>query len=53
LFAQAAAQGFTLDPSTFPLEQLQRRFYAVAYQLTGETQWTDVVSVSSGGGKDQ
>jgi len=44
LFGKAAAQGFTLDPSSFPLEQLQQRFYAVAYQLTGQSQWTDLVS---------
>jgi TPR repeat protein len=51
LFAQAAAQGFAVDPATFPLEQLQRRFYAAAYKLTGETQWTDLVSKAAGGGQ--
>jgi len=50
LYAQAAAQGLALDPSSFPLEQLQKRFYAVAYQLTGLTQWSDMVSVAAGGG---
>jgi TPR repeat protein len=51
LLAQAAAQGFSLDPSTFPLEQLQRRFYAAAYKLTGEARWTDLVSRAAGGGQ--
>ena len=51
LLAQAAAQGFTEDPSTFPLEQLQQRFYAAAYKVTGQTHWVDLVSVASGGGQ--
>jgi TPR repeat protein len=50
LFAQAAAQGLCQDPGSFPLEQLQERFYAVAYQLTGQTQWVDTVSAKAGGG---
>jgi len=50
LFAQAAAQGVRQDPRSFPLEQLQERFYAVAYQLTGQTQWVDTVSAKAGGG---
>jgi len=49
LFAQAAAQGFALDPKKFPLQQLQERFYAVAYQLTGQTHWVDMVSTAAGG----
>ncbi len=51
LFAQAAAQGVTADPTTFPLEQLQRHFYGIAYQVTGQTQWTDLVSRAAGGGE--
>jgi hypothetical protein len=51
LFAAAAAQGFTRDSASFPLQQLQQRFYAVAYKLTGETQWVDLVSVPAGGGQ--
>jgi len=51
LLAKAAAQGLTADPSSFPLEQLQDRFYAVAYQLTGQTTWVDMVSVPAGGGE--
>jgi TPR repeat protein len=50
-FAKAAAQGLTADPSSFPLEQLQEHFYAIAYQLTGQTTWTDLVSAPSGGGQ--
>jgi TPR repeat protein len=49
LFAQAAAQGVTADPTTFPLQQLQRHFYDIAYQLTGTTEWVDVVSRAAGG----
>lgn len=51
LLAQAAAQGLKPDPSTLPLEQLQQRFYAAAYQLTGQTQWADMVSQPAGGGQ--
>jgi len=50
LFGQAAAQGFSRDPASFPLEQLQERFYAAALHLTGQTQWVDTVSASAGGG---
>jgi TPR repeat protein len=49
LYAQAAKQGFALDPASFPLQQLQDRFYAVAYQLTGQTHWVDMVSKAAGG----
>jgi TPR repeat protein len=49
LYAQAAAQGFALDPNSFPLQQLQERFYAAAYQVTGQNQWTDMVSRAAGG----
>jgi TPR repeat protein len=49
LYAQAAAQGFVLDPNTYPLQQLQERFYAVAYQVTGQSQWSDMVSKAAGG----
>jgi TPR repeat protein len=51
LFAQAAAQGVTADPASFPLAQLQTHFYEIAYQLTGETKWTDTVSIAAGGGQ--
>jgi TPR repeat protein len=51
LRAKAAAQGLTPDPASFPLEQLQDRFYAVAYKLTGQTSWVDMVSVPAGGGE--
>ena len=51
LLAQAAAQGLASGPSVFPLEQLQQRFYAVAYRLTGETTWVDTVSKAAGGGE--
>lgn len=51
LFAQAAAQGLTVDASTIPLQQLQERFYGVAYKLTGQTHWVDTVSISAGGGE--
>jgi TPR repeat protein len=50
-FAKAAAQGLTPDPNSFPLQQLQEHFYAIAYQLTGQTSWTDLVSAPSGGGQ--
>ena len=50
LFAAAAAQGFAQDPTSFPLQQLQQRFYAAAYKLTGRTQWADLVSIAAGGG---
>lgn len=49
LYAQAAAQGFGLDPNTYPLQQLQERFYAVAYQVTGQSHWVDMVSKAAGG----
>ena len=51
LFARAAAQGLTADPSVIPLQQLQVRFYAVAYRLTGQTIWVDTVSLPAGGGQ--
>jgi TPR repeat protein len=51
LFAAAAAQGLAQDPSSFPLQQLQQRFYAVADKLTGQTQWVDLVSAAAGGGQ--
>ena len=51
LFAQAAAQGVTADPASFPLAQLQKHFYAIAYQVTGQTQWVDTVSIPAGGGQ--
>ena len=51
LFAQAAAQGLSVDPTTFPLEQLQKRFYTVAYQVTGQSHWSDLVSIAAGGGQ--
>jgi TPR repeat protein len=50
-FAKAAAQGLTPDPNSFPLEQLQEHFYAIAYQITGQTAWTDLVSAPAGGGQ--
>ncbi len=49
--AKAAAQGLPADPSGFPLQQLQQRFYAVAFQLTGQTTWVDTVSEPAGGGQ--
>ena len=49
LFGQASAQGVTADPTTFPLEQLQRHFYGIAYNLTGTADWADVVSRAAGG----
>lgn len=51
LFAAAAAQGVKADPSTFPLQQLQEHFYSIAYKLTGQTHWVDLVSISAGGGQ--
>ena len=51
LLARAAAQGLAADPSSFPLQQLQQRFYAVAYRLTGQTAWVDMVSKPAGGGE--
>jgi TPR repeat protein len=51
LLARAAAQGLTADPSVIPLQQLQQRFYAVAYKVTGETTWVDLVSTPAGGGE--
>jgi TPR repeat protein len=50
LFTQAAAQGVTLDPATFPLQQLQSHFYGLAYKLTGQKEWVDDVSLPAGGG---
>jgi methylthioribose-1-phosphate isomerase len=49
--AKAAAQGFARDPTTFPLQQLQRRFYAFAFKITGQTEWADLVSHDAGGGQ--
>jgi len=49
LFGQAAAQGVVVDPTTFPLQQMQRHFYSIAFQLTGQTEWVDVVSRPAGG----
>jgi len=51
LSAKAAAQGFAPDPASFPLQQLQRRFYAAAYRLTGQSAWVDMVSQPAGGGQ--
>jgi len=51
LFAQAAAQGVAADPASFPLAQLQTHFYAIAYQITGQTYWADNVSIAAGGGQ--
>lgn len=51
LFAAAAAQGVKADPASFPLQQLQEHFYGIAYQLTGQTHWVDLVSVAAGGGQ--
>jgi TPR repeat protein len=51
LFAAAAAQGVKLDPSSFPLQQLQAHFYSIAYKLTGQTHWVDQVSIAAGGGQ--
>jgi TPR repeat protein len=49
LFAAAAAQGFAQDSASFPLQQLQDYFYAVAYKVTGQTHWVDLVSSAAGG----
>jgi len=51
LAAKAASLGLPANPSSFPLQQLQQRFYAVAYQLTGQTAWVDTVSAPAGGGQ--
>ena len=51
LFGRAAEQGLVADPSVIPLQQLQLRFYAVAYRLTGQTVWSDTVSLPAGGGQ--
>jgi TPR repeat protein len=51
LFAQAAAQGLVADPSSFPLQQMQHRFYAIAYKISGQTRWVDLVSRAAGGGQ--
>ncbi len=51
LFAAAAAQGVKADPSSFPLQQLQAHFYGIAYKLTGQTHWVDLVSIAAGGGQ--
>ncbi len=51
LFAQAAAQGLVLEPATFPLQQLQDHFYGIAYRVTGQTHWVDLVSNAAGGGQ--
>ncbi len=51
LFAQAAAVGVTADPASFPLAQLQKHFYGIAYQASGQTQWGDTVSIAAGGGQ--
>lgn len=49
LFAAAAAQGFSQDRSSFPLQQLQQYFYAEAYKITGQSRWVDLVSAAAGG----
>jgi TPR repeat protein len=51
LFAAAAAQGFTQDSASFPLQQLQQHIYATAYKITGQSQWVDTVSAAAGGGQ--
>jgi hypothetical protein len=51
LSAEAATQGLTADPASFPLEQLQQRFYAAAYKISGQTEWVDTVSRAAGGGE--
>lgn len=35
LFAQAASLGYVVDKTTFPLEQINRHFHAVAVQVVG------------------
>ena len=35
LFAQAASRGYVVDKTTFPLEQINRHFHAVATELAG------------------
>lgn len=37
LFARAASLGYVLDKTTFPLEQINRHFHAVAAELVGRT----------------
>lgn len=49
LFAAATAQGFSQDHASFPLQQLQQYFYAVAFKVTGQTRWADLVSAAAGG----
>jgi TPR repeat protein len=49
LLAEASAKGVVADPTTFPLEQMQRHFYGIAFQLTGQSDWVDVVSRTAGG----
>jgi TPR repeat protein len=51
LFAAAAQQGVKADPASFPLQQLQEHFYSIAYKLTGQTHWVDLVSIAAGGGQ--
>lgn len=51
LLAGAAAKGVKADPASFPLQQLQEHFYAIAYQVSGQTQWVDQVSIAAGGGQ--
>ena len=51
LLAEAAGQGLAAEPASFPMEQLQQRFYSVAYRLTGQTQWVDTISQRAGGGQ--
>jgi TPR repeat protein len=36
LFAQASPLGFTVDATTFPLEQINRHFHAVAVSVAGQ-----------------
>jgi TPR repeat protein len=51
-FAKAAAQGMKPDPTTFPLQQIQQHFYALADQVTGVSGWVDTVSTQAGGDQD-
>jgi len=49
--AIATAGGIEPKPHVLPLQQLQDRFYAAAYQLTGGlASWRDLVSANVGGG---
>jgi len=49
--AIATAGGLEPLPHVLPLQQLQDRFYAAAYQLTGGfASWRDLVSAEAGGG---